>query len=1049
MRVRQRIIVTLLILAMGTMNVGTLSVYAAETENQNVIKEEKTKPESEEKDEEKPVQKTEADESTVDGSIEGGSMEDEPVVDESTEDESTTDEATGENPETIPEEKTTEIAPEQQGEKQDDKKEVELASGVYKIQLEANKNYVLDVAGGSTANEANVQIYVNNETDAQKWYITKAEDGWYRIKNVQSGKLLSSKSKEAKIGENINQNQQQESFGQRYKFYETGSGSCYITTESGTVLDVSAGRIANSSNVQLYGLNKTVAQKWCFAKARSTFGEDAEKQIADGYYTINMKTAGNLGFDVANYSNANGGNVQLWGQTPNAAQIFYISKNKDGWYTIKNFASGKVLDVSAGKNANGTNIQQWDANGTAAQKFKFYEDEQGRIRILSAIGSRKVLDISAGKLKNGGNVQIYTYNGSNAQNFVIKSWKAPGNYKAIQAGNYRLYPAAASGLSIDVQGASNSDGGNVQIYSTNGTGAQEWKIIPNGEWYYLKNVNSGKVLDVKNGSGASGVNLQQWSTNGGAGQLFRFYENGNGRYYIMAKTGRVIDCAGGSLKSGTNLQIYAFNGTAAQQWMVEKVVLSVSQIANIADGYYLFKSGDLCMEVTDASKDNQANVGLGTANEGEHQIFKITNKRNNWYEVENLNSGKVLDVTNGSNADKTNLQQVDANGSMAQRFRFYSAGTGNYYLKSQLGTMITADKENANIYLGNAVLSNEQKWQMKRVIPKGVEISVSNGNYRIFSSLANRMVLDISNGSRNNGANVQIWSDNGTMAQSFYISKESDGWYSIKNNSSGKYLDVDNGNAASGTNLKQWQKNGSSAQKFKFYDAGDSKIMIRSKLGTYIDVSGGNCYNGANVWLYQENESNAQVWSLKKAYTKQTLDSTLGVSGRTIQEELAAHVNDRYYLGTHYCGEYTIPDRCMHPNGSPGYNNYTGLNCTGFIAFVVGKCGGDLGMIARMGRNGGYTNGSNWYKYLKSVNVECYAYNSIAELLRNGRAEKGDIMYKEPKNWNCGEDCHLAFFWGDTAWDNKFWHSLEDGNQISPLQVENYANTYYLIKTRK
>ena len=120
----------------------------------------------------------------------------------------------------------------------------------------------------------------------------------------------------------------------------------------------------------------------------------------------------------------------------------------------------------------------------------------------------------------------------------------------------------------------------------------------------------------------------------------------------------------------------------------------------------------------------------------------------------------------------------------------------------------------------------------------------------------------------------------------------------------------------------------------------------------------------------------------------------------------------------------------MHPNGSPGYNNYTGLNCTGFIAFVVG-------------------NGSNWYKYLKSVNVECYAYNSIAELLRNGRAEKGDIMYKEPKNWNCGEDCHLAFFWGDTAWDNKFWHSLEDGNQISPLQVENYANTYYLIKTRK
>ena len=51
----------------------------------------------------------------------------------------------------------------------------------------------------------------------------------------------------------------------------------------------------------------------------------------------------------------------------------------------------------------------------------------------------------------------------------------------------------------------------------------------------------------------------------------------------------------------------------------------------------------------------------------------------------------------------------------------------------------------------------------------------------------------------------------------------------------------------------------------------------------------------------------------------------------------------------------------------------------------------------------------NWYKYLKSVNVECYAYNSIAELLRNGRAGKGDIMYKEPKNWNWEKTVTLHF----------------------------------------
>ena len=229
------------------------------------------------------------------------------------------------------------------------------------------------------------------------------------------------------------------------------------------------------------------------------------------------------------------------GKTPNAAQIFYISKNEDGWYTIKNFASGKVLDVSAGKNANGTNIQQWDANGTAAQKFKFLRRctrEESESYLQS--GSRKVLDISAGKLKNGGNVQIYTYNGSNAQNFVIRSWKAPRKLQGNTSWKLSPLSGAASGLSIDVQSASNSDGGNVQIYSTNGTGAQEWgRIIPNGEWYYLKNVNSGKVLDVKKwfrsirSKFAAMVN-KWWRRV----SCFRFYENGNGGYYIMAKYGK-------------------------------------------------------------------------------------------------------------------------------------------------------------------------------------------------------------------------------------------------------------------------------------------------------------------------------------------------------------------------------------------------------------------------------------------------------------------------------------------------------------------------------
>lgn len=57
----------------------------------------------------------------------------------------------------------------------------------------------------------------------------------------------------------------------------------------------------------------------------------------------------------------------------------------------------------------------------------------------------------------------------------------------------------------------------------------------------------------------------------------------------------------------------------------------------------------------------------------------------------------------------------------------------------------------------------------------------------------------------------------------------------------------------------------------------------------------------------------------------------LGTSRGTIVAELEAHQWDSYYLGTRYVGLNLInvnKDACMHPNGDPGYNGYTGMNCT-------------------------------------------------------------------------------------------------------------------------
>ena len=186
-------------------------------------------------------------------------------------------------------------------------------------------------------------------------------------------------------------------------------------------------------------------------------------------------------------------------------------------------------------------------------------------------------------------------------------------------------------------------------------------------------------------------------------------------------------------------------------------------------------------------------------------------------------------------------------------------------------------------------------------------------------------------------------------------------------------------------------------------------------------------------------------------YSGVTLDFLLGTSGRSIVKELEAHRYDNYYLGTRYVGlnlSTGAMDPCMHPNGSPGAGGYVGLNCTGFVAFVFQKCGANLNKISAIGGKGGYVNASNWFNFVKRNGVEYYGYSSVQALLSGGRAEKGDIIYCEPDWSRPGADCHIGIFWGDTPYENVFWHQI-GSNVISNIKSATQVSTYYLIKTRK
>ena len=101
------------------------------------------------------------------------------------------------------------------------------------------------------------------------------------------------------------------------------------------------------------------------------------------------------------------------------------------------------------------------------------------------------LDDRSASTANFNPIQVYTCNGTNAQQWTV----AAGNTLQVL------------GSCLDVNAAGTANGTLVDLYTCNGTAAQVWQPQSNGE---LLNPNSGKCLD-DTGFGGSGTQVQIWA----------------------------------------------------------------------------------------------------------------------------------------------------------------------------------------------------------------------------------------------------------------------------------------------------------------------------------------------------------------------------------------------------------------------------------------------------------------------------------------------------------------------------------------------------------
>ncbi len=283
-----------------------------------------------------------------------------------------------------------------------------IEEGLYTIRIKSDSNKVLDVSGGvrNATLGTNVQLYENNNTGAQRWRIEKTSDGYFVIKNPQSGKVVDVAAANSDDTTNVQLYDWNGSNAQKWKVLKNGDGSYTFMSACGNkTLDLQAGNTRNGSNVQIYSANNSNAQKWTVNKIET---------VENNVYNIVSALSNNKVVDINANSHLNGTNIQLYDKNGTNAQKWKVTYDKNtDFYTITNPGSGKALDVAAAGTWNGTNVQLYDRNGTCAQKWTIYKTG-GKYELASSC-SELVLDVSAGSTANGANIQLYEKNGTNAQ----------------------------------------------------------------------------------------------------------------------------------------------------------------------------------------------------------------------------------------------------------------------------------------------------------------------------------------------------------------------------------------------------------------------------------------------------------------------------------------------------------------------------------------------------------------------------------------------------------------------------------------------------------
>ncbi|MBN2167030.1 MAG: RICIN domain-containing protein [Marinilabiliaceae bacterium] len=376
--------------------------------------------------------------------------------------------------------------------------------------------------------------------------------------------------------------------------------------------------------------------------------------------------------------------------------------------------------------------------------------------------------------------------------------------------SYTIYMGRSNNITgpyYDMNGVSLNQGGGSVFLGTNGryVGPGHFGFGEGKLTYHFYDGNDYGVPKLK-------VSSLTWS-NGWPYAAIQNSEGGivlPGTYKIINKnSNKILDAANCSFTDGTNVQQWNDLNNVCQSWTIKPAY----------DGFYFIEnrnSGDV-LDAESCSFESGTNVDLWPNLGNWCQQWSFVDKGNGAYRIVNRSNGKDMEVVNASTGDGANVQLWAMNNHNCQQ-----------WLLSEVGDYIT------------------------------------DGTYTLTNRNSGK-VLDVTNCSSSDGANIQQWANLNNACQQWKITRKSNGYYKLQNVNSSKMLDVVNCGTDEATNVDQWTDFDNICQEWYFVYVGDGyyRIVNNNNLKN-LEVAYASVDNGANVQMYSNNGNTCQQWALTR-----------------------------------------------------------------------------------------------------------------------------------------------------------------------------------------